>query len=169
MLHLFMVNMPPHIEKELTERNLRIEPATMEDLPVLTMFVSDLMDAHPDFASNKAAHTRGIQLILESPARGRIFVLRSEEDVLGMVNILFTITTGLGGFAALMEDVIIHPQYRRQGLGSLMLDYAVAFAEEKDFKRITLLADRKDEKSQAFFQNKGFDFSGLIPMRKILR
>lgn len=165
---MIMVNMPTHIENELTERNLRIEPATVEDLSVLTTFISDLMEEQPDFVSDEAAHAKGIQLILESPSKGRIFVLRDEEDILGMVNILFTITTALGGCAALMEDVIIHPQYRRQGLGSLMLDYAVAFAEEKDFKRITLLADAQDEKSQSFFQNKGFDFSGLIPMKRIL-
>ena len=163
-----MVNMPTHIENELTERNLRIEPATVEDLSVLTTFISDLMEEQPDFVSDEAAHAKGIQLILESPSKGRIFVLRDDEDILGMVNILFTITTALGGCAALMEDVIIHPQYRRQGLGSLMLDYAVAFAVEKDFKRITLLADAQDEKSQSFFQNKGFDFSGLIPMKRIL-
>ncbi len=163
-----MVNMPTHIENELTERNLRIEPATVEDLSILTTFISDLMEEQPDFVSDEAAHAKGIQLILESPSKGRIFVLRDDEDILGMVNILFTITTALGGCAALMEDVIIHPQYRRQGLGSLMLDYAVAFAEEKDFKRITLLADAQDEKSQSFFQNKGFDFSGLIPMKRIL-
>lgn len=168
MVCMVMVNMPTHIENELTERNLRIEPATVEDLSILTTFISDLMEEQPDFVSDEAAHAKGIQLILESPSKGRIFVLRDDEDILGMVNILFTITTALGGCAALMEDVIIHPQYRRQGLGSLMLDYAVAFAEEKDFKRITLLADAQDEKSQSFFQNKGFDFSGLIPMKRIL-
>lgn len=162
-----MINVPPHITTALEEKGLRIEPATIEDLSTLTSLVSDLMDEQPDFIPNEAAHMRGLQLILENPAKGRIFVLRNDDEILGMVNILFTITTALGGVAALLEDVIIHPQHRHQGFGSIMLDYAVAFVQEKDFKRITLLVDKMNEKSRVFFQKKGFDFSSLSPMRKV--
>lgn len=162
-----MLNVPTHIKSTLESRGLRIEPATSEDLPTLSLLISDLMEAQPDFIPNESAHVKGLRLILENPARGRVFVLRNDQEILGMVNLLFTISTALGGVAVLMEDVIIHPHHRRQGFGSLMVDYVIAFVEEKEFKRITLLADKENEKSQAFFQKKGFELSGLIPMKKL--
>jgi GNAT superfamily N-acetyltransferase len=66
-----------------------------------------------------------------------------------------------------MEDVIVHPQHRRQGYGGRLLDHAIQFARTKHFKRITLLTDRISAESQAFFVSHGFSFSSMIPMRLV--
>lgn len=49
--------------------SVRVEPATIEDLPALTQLVAELMDAQDDFTPDHAAHHRGIRLILEEPKR----------------------------------------------------------------------------------------------------
>jgi ribosomal protein S18 acetylase RimI-like enzyme len=67
-----------------------------------------------------------------------------------------------------MEDVIVHPDHRGQGYGSMMLKYVVDFAKQKNFKRITLLTDKISEESQEFFRRNGFEHSSMIPMRKII-
>ena len=95
------------------ERGLRVEPATIEDLPALTELVLELMELQPDFTPRRTAHEKGLRLILEEPSRGRIFVLRNDERIIGMVNLLITISTAMGGFALLMEDVIVHPEHRQ--------------------------------------------------------
>jgi N-acetylglutamate synthase-like GNAT family acetyltransferase len=94
-------------------------------------------------------------------------VLRTDHKVIGMVNLLFTISTAEGGLVLIMEDVIVHPQHRRQGYGGRLLDHAIEFAKEKRFKRITLLTDRISADSQSFFQQHGFQFSKMIPMRLV--
>lgn len=147
---------------------VRVEPATIEDLPGLIELVADLMELQDDFTPDREAHDRGIRLILEEPSRGRIFVLRSDERIIGMVNLLFTISTALGGFVILLEDVIIHPDHRNQGYGTILLQHVIDFGRHKDFKRITLLTDRLGSGTQEFFQRHGFEFSRLIPMRLLL-
>jgi len=147
---------------------VRVEPATIEDLPGLIDLVADLMDLQGDFTPDHEAHDRGIRLILEEPSRGRIFVLRNDDRIIGMVNLLFTISTALGGFVVLMEDVIIHPDHRKQGYGTLLLQHVIDFAQQKKFKRITLLTDKLGCASQEFFKQHGFEFSHLIPMRRLL-
>jgi len=84
------------------------------------------------------------------------------------LKLLFTISTARGGFVILMEDVVIHPQHRGQGYGSMLLRYVIDFAKQKQFKRITLLTDRISAESQTFFQKNGFDYSNMIPMRRII-
>ena len=145
----------------------RVEPATIEDLPALTELVMNLLDASGDFSADRAVQERGLQLILEQPNRGRIFVVRNDDQIFGMVNLLFTISTARGGFVILMEDVVIHPDHRGQGYGTMLVDYVVEFAKKKQFKRITLLTDRISNVSQQFFERHGFTHSAMIPMRRV--
>ena len=145
----------------------RIEPAAIEDLPQLVELLVALFSEEADFAPNRDKQEHGLRLILEQPNRGRIFVLRTDHLVLGMVNLLFTISTAEGGLVVLMEDIIVHPQHRRQGYGGKLLEHAIAFAQERDFRRITLLTDKISAESQDFFQRHGFSFSTMIPMRLV--
>lgn len=146
----------------------RVEPATIEDLPALTGLVMDLMARSEDFFPDQALQEHGLRLILEQPSRGRIFVVRNNERIFGMVNLLFTISTARGGFVILMEDVVIHPDHRNQGYGAMLVDYVVDFAKQKNFKRITLLTDKIGADSQEFFKKHGFEYSNMIPMRRMI-
>jgi N-acetylglutamate synthase-like GNAT family acetyltransferase len=143
----------------------RIEPATIEDLPLLTELLMDLFTQESDFRPNHANQMRGLRLILEQPSRGRIFVLRSPHQIIGMINLLFTISTAEGGFVIILEDLIIDNSFRRQGMGSELLNYAINYAKQKNFLRITLLTDRMSDSSIEFFEKHGFQRSDMVPMR----
>ncbi len=145
-----------------------IEPATIEDLPVLTDLLVDLFTQEADFEPDRAKQMRGLRLLIEQPSRGRIFVLRNNGRILGMINLLFTISTVEGGFVILLEDLVIQREFRGQGLGRQLLGYAIEFAKKKDFKRITLLTDRIEEGAHFFYKKLGFVESNMIPMRLTL-
>lgn len=145
-----------------------IEQATIEDLPQLTDLLTDLFTMEEDFKPDHMKQTRGLQLLLEQPNRGRIFVLRHNGMILGMINLLFTISTAEGGFVILLEDVIVHRDHRHQGFGDRLLMQAVAYAKQKNFLRITLLTDRLNDDSQRFFKRHGFFESSMVPMRLLL-
>lgn len=146
----------------------KVVAATIEDLPALTGLVVELFEYSGDFTPNHEVQERGLALILEQPNRGRIFVVKNETRIIGMVNLLFTISTAMGGFVIQMEDVIVHPAHRGQGYGTMLLDHVIEFARQKDFKRITLLTDKISAESQNFFRKNGFEYSSMIPMRRII-
>lgn len=145
-----------------------VETATIDDLQPLTELVMELLANSGDFSPDRAVQERGLRLILEQPSRGRILVVRNKQRIFGMVNLLFTISTARGGFVILMEDVVIHPDHRNQGYGSMLLRNVLDFAEQKDFRRITLLTDKISGDSQQFFVKHGFEYSNMIPMRRII-
>jgi GNAT superfamily N-acetyltransferase len=146
----------------------RIEPATVEDLPSLTELLMDLFSQESDFRPNYNNQMRGLRLLLEQPSRGRIFVLRSANQIIGMINLLFTISTAEGGFVIVLEDLIIARNFRGQGMGSQLLRYALDYVRQKGFLRITLLTDRISADSLAFFEKHGFHRSDMVPMRLYL-
>ncbi len=146
----------------------RIEQATLEDLPALTDLLYDLFTREGDFVPNRAKQMRGLRLILEQPNRGRIFVLRLDDQIVGMINLLFTISTAEGGFVIVLEDVVVHRDFRGRGCGDRLIRHAIDYAQKKDFLRITLLTDRLNEDGQRFFAAHGFFVSKMIPMRLVL-
>ena len=133
-----------------------IEQATMEDLPQMVDLLYELFGQEGDFIPDRMKQERGLRLILEQPSRGRIFVYRWNETIVGMVNLLFTISTAEGGFVVLLEDVIVRVDYRGRGVGTQLLKHAIEYAKQKEFLRMTLLTDRLNEQGQAFFQKLAF-------------
>jgi GNAT superfamily N-acetyltransferase len=142
-----------------------IEPATEADLDELSAMLGGLFAQESDFRPDKEKQLRGLRLIFEQPSRGRVFVLRRNGAIVGMINLLFTISTAEGGFVILLEDLVIHKECQGKGYGSKLLQYAIDFAKQKNFLRITLLTDRPENVAQAFFRKHGFVESSMIPMR----
>ena len=145
-----------------------IEPATFEDLDELSVLLGELFSVESDFCPDKDKQLRGLRLIFEQPNRGRVFVLRCDRAIVGMINLLFTISTAEGGFVMVLEDLVIHKNFQEKGYGSKLLQYAVDFAKQKNFLRITLLTDRPELRSQNFFKRHGFFESSMMPMRILL-
>lgn len=145
-----------------------VEQATLEDLPQLTDLLVDLFTIESDFQPDRAKQMRGLRLILEEPSRGRVFVLRHNGTILAMINLLVTVSTAEGGFVIMLEDFIVHRDHRHHGYGDRLLQYAVDYAREKSFLRITLLTDRLNEEAQRFFKRHGFFESRMLPLRLLL-
>jgi GNAT superfamily N-acetyltransferase len=147
------------------KENVVIEPATEADLDELSKMLGELFAQESDFRPDKDKQLRGLRLIFEQPSRGRVFVLRRKGAIVGMINLLFTISTAEGGFVILLEDLVVQKQYQGKGYGNKLLQHAIDFAKQKNFLRITLLTDRPENVAQAFFRKHGFAESTMIPMR----
>ena len=145
--------------------NVVIEPATEADLDELSEMLGELFTQEGDFRPDKQKQLHGLRLIFEQPSRGRVFVLRRDGAIVGMINLLFTISTAEGGFVILLEDLVIHKEHQGHGYGSKLLQHAIDFAKQKNFLRVTLLTDRPENVAQEFFRRHGFVESSMIPMR----
>src|SRR6266851_1421114 len=148
--------------------NVAIEPATEADLDELSQMLGELFAQESDFRPDKERQLSGLRLIFEQPSRGRVFVLRRDGAIVGMINLLFTISTAEGGFVVLLEDLVVHQQFQGHGSGSKLLNHVIEFARQKNFLRITLLTDRPENQAQEFFRRHGFHESSMIPMRLLV-
>ena len=146
-----------------------IEPAASEDIPQLVELLSALFTQETDFRPDPAKHARGLRLIIEQAQVGRIFVARERGDIVGMVNLLFTVSTAEGGLVVLLEDLVVRPGHRDKGTGSALLRHAIDFAGANGFARITLLTDRVNEQAMRFYARHGFQLSAMVPMRLVLQ
>jgi GNAT superfamily N-acetyltransferase len=144
---------------------MQITPANDSDIPALCELLNILFAQEADFKPDYEAQSRGLARIISSPEVGLVVVARQDGRVVGMVNLLYTVSTALGDRVALLEDVVVSPSVRGSGVGSRLMEHAIQFARLNGCKRITVLTDRENESAQRFYQKHGFGFSAMMPMR----
>jgi GNAT superfamily N-acetyltransferase len=139
--------------------------AAAGDLPQLVELLGILFDQEAEFTANPAKQEAGLKMILSDPARGKIYVARDGRKVVAMASLLYTVSTAEGGKAALFEDLVVRPDYRKQGIGAKLLEYVIGQAREQGVLRLTLLTDMQNEQAQVLYRKLGFVGSPMKPMR----
>ena len=145
-----------------------IEKANSKDIPELIKLLNYLFSQEADFTPNAKHQEQALQLIINDQNIGQILVLKEDRKIIGMVNLLFTISTALGDKVAILEDMVVHPDRRGKGLGSKLLNGAVDFAKKSGLKRITLLTDANNFDAHKFYEKYGFEKSAMIPFRVLI-
>ena len=142
--------------------------ATPDEIPRLGELLTVLFAQEREFHSDPARQETGLRQIVAHPEVGAILVLREAGRVVGMVNLLWTVSTFLGGKAAWLEDLVVDPAYRGRGGGALLLEAAAAHAQAAGCSRITLLTDNDNERAKTLYRRHGFADSPMVPLRRML-
>ncbi len=142
-----------------------IREANTEDITDLCKLLDYLFEQEEEFKPKEKLQRLGLQKILENSEKGVILVLISENKIIGMVNLLFTVSTALGANVAILEDMVVLPTERHKGYGSKLLKSAIEYANKKECKRITLLTDSSNKAAQKFYNQHGFVHSPMQIMR----
>jgi len=141
--------------------------AGKDDLADLVRLLNDLFTQDIEFEPNFEKQESGLIKILNNPEIGEILVLKVDDKVIGMVSLLYSISTALGGKVAILEDMIIDKNYRNQGFGKRLLNEAIYFSKSRNCLRLTLLTDFNNEAAICFYKSVGFKTSEMIPMRLV--
>jgi ribosomal protein S18 acetylase RimI-like enzyme len=139
--------------------------ASVKDLPQMVELLGVLFEQEAEFQPDAAKQKRALEAILASPAIGRLYVAREGKKLVAMASLLYTISTAEGGKAAWFEDLVVHPEERKRGIGEALLKHVVAQARAEGVLRITLLTDMQNERAQAMYRRAGFVGSPMKPMR----
>lgn len=145
-----------------------ISIATEDDISALSELLSILFSQEAEFQADTITQRHGLSAIISNPALGKILLARRNKQAVGMVSLLFSVSTALGGKVAWLEDMVVHPDWRKRGIGSQLLQQAINHCRIQGYKRITLLTDGDNLAAQHFYLKHGFSGSAMIPMRYLL-
>lgn len=137
------------------------------DLEDIIRLLNDLFTQDIEFDPDYKKQKTGVEMIINNPEMGEILILKSEEQIIGMVSLLYSISTALGGKVAVLEDMIIDNAFRNKGFGKKLLNEAISFSKIRGCLRLTLLTDYNNYTAIKFYTSAGFKKSDMIPMRLV--
>ena len=130
---------------------IRIRPAAEADLPELVELLRQLFELEQDFEPDASKQQAGLSLMLESPF-AELLVAECGGRVAGFCGVQLQISTAMGSYAAQIEDLVLHPEFRRRGIGSRLLDAAGAWAKQRGARRLQLNCDDQDLPAMRFYE-----------------
>jgi GNAT superfamily N-acetyltransferase len=144
---------------------IRFETAAAKELPQLVELLGQLFEQEAEFTPDAGKQEAALKMIFANAALGKIYAAKDGAKVVAMASLLYTVSTAEGGKAALFEDLVVRPDYRKQGIGARLLEYVIEQARTDGVLRLTLLTDMQNEQAQVLYRRLGFVGSPMKPMR----
>ena len=110
-------------------------------------------------------------MIAEAAKSDRLTVVVARDDqgqAIGVASAQLVISTAEGAPSAWIEDVVVHSDFRRRGIGKLLLGHLLEWAGERGATRAQLLTDTKNEGAELFYNGLGWQTTRLVVRRIFL-
>ena len=150
--------------------NFKIEPAQQADIPRLVDLLHDLFGGELDFTADATHQARGLELLLaaDSPGDRQVVAVARDDtgQAVGMASAQIVVSTAEGALSAWIEDVVVHQDYRRQGIGRNLLEYLIAWAKDRGATRVQLVADQENAGADLFYNAVGWQTTQLFVRRR---
>jgi ribosomal protein S18 acetylase RimI-like enzyme len=143
-----------------------IRPAIHSDIDLLTTLLQILFSIEEDFTVYEPLQKKGLRMMLDNNL-ACVLVAEVNDQVIGMCSGQLTVSTAEGGPALLVEDVIVHEDYREQGVGKRLMQEIAEWGKTQDVSRFQLLADRNNAPALEFYKRLGWQTTELICLRKL--
>ncbi|MCA2411521.1 GNAT family N-acetyltransferase [Rhizobium leguminosarum bv. viciae 248] len=145
-------------------QDLNIREARKDDLPALVaMFAADALGGHGDTTDPEAFpdYVRAFAVIEASPDQ-TLYVAERGGEVVGTFQTMVTTSlTGRGSSAMIIEAVQTRADMRGQGVGGLMIEFAIAEAKGRGIGRVALTSNAVRKDAHRFYERMGFKPSHL--------
>ena len=133
-----------------------IRVAVKEDLnKILNLY--KLLFPDEDYTLNEN-YTHAWDIILKNADILRYFICEEDDQVVSSacISIIPNLTRNSRPYA-IIENVITHPDYRRKGYGTLIMQECIKYAKIRDCYKIMLLSSAFRRDAHTFYKNLGFD------------
>ena len=151
---------------------INIGRAQAGDIPRLVDLLNDLFGIELDFTAETSRQTRGLEvLIAEAGESDRLMlaVARDEQGaVIAMGSAQLVISTAEGASSAWIEDIVVHPDYRRRGIGKQLLEHLLAWAKTRGATRAQLVTDKDNAGAELFYNGLGWHATQLVVRRRFI-
>ena len=145
-----------------------IRKAEIKDVEAMSSLLYQLFSIEEDFTFDEIKQKRGLELLIRSTESSVAFVAELEGKVLGMLTAQTNISTAEGKKAAVLEDMIIDKNYRKQGIGKKLMQAMELWAKEQGISRLQLLADKTNSPALLYYKKLGWNTTKMFCLRKYI-
>jgi len=145
-----------------------LRKAAESDINTLSGMLAELFSIEDDFEIDSVKQKKALSLIINGGEEAVIFVAETQSEIIGMINIQKIVSTAVGGYSLLLEDMFVLSEYRCFGVGKMLIEQAVQWGKERQAFRIQLAADIRNMPAINFYYREGFSMSNMVLHYKLI-
>lgn len=147
--------------------NFQHPPHRTAFIDLLNIYISDEMGGGIPLSGQQA---KDLLDQLQAWPHVLTYLAQHEGQYVGLLNAFLVFATFSAAPAINIHDLIVHPAYRRQGLGRLLMQHIEQVARQKNCARLTLEVRQDNKHAQKLYQSLGYDDAApaMFFWRKIL-
>ena len=138
--------------------------AAEADIPRILELYGDLVISTAPGELNRtpsADDYRKIFRQISTTSGQELLVAEDDGKVVGTMALIIVPNLSHGGLPwAGVENVMVDSDYRRRGIGKLLMDYALAQAKKAGCYKIQLISDKSRKEAHKFYRALGYKASG---------
>jgi GNAT superfamily N-acetyltransferase len=136
-----------------------VRPAQLSDVTTLATMMIDFY-AEAEFALNREAAQRTFERLIQSPERGRVWVLECDSTSAGFIVLTVAYAMEYGGLRGFVDDFFVRSAFRRRGLGAAALASVKAHCLKAGVRALFVQAGPANDPAQRVYKRAGFTDSG---------
>jgi len=144
-----------------------IRLARETDITAMAGLLGELFSIERDFQPDPDKQRVALAMLLASDL-AEVLVAEDDGHVIAMCTMQRLVSTAEGGWAGLVEDVVVSEHYRGRGIGSLLLQTMARRATAWGIRRLQLLADQANAPALDFYKRSSWQPTQLVALRKVI-
>ena len=138
---------------------INVRKANREDLKDILQIY-----AEPDIDNGRILDIRSAESVLDKMQlypNYSLYVATVDKQIVGSFAMLIMDNLAhMGAPSAIVEDVVVHSKWRGQGIGRLMIRYAMEKAREEKCYKLSLSCNINRDRAHRFYESLGFEKHG---------
>jgi diamine N-acetyltransferase len=128
---------------------------TRNDIPIILAMMKEF-NAIDNYPFNQPERTENLELLLENPDFGKLWIIWQGETVAGYTFLGFGFSFEFKGRDAFVDELFIRPEFQGQGIGKKAIDFIIDEAKKAGVKALHLEAEHHNERGLRLYRTKGF-------------
>ena len=139
----------------------RLRRATHTDVPSLVALM-EVFYAESDFPLAKGPAAAAFQRLLDEPALGAVWIMEHEGHPAGYVVLTVGYSMEFGGLRGFVDDLFVHPQFRRHGLATEALAEVQRECTNRGVRALLVETGSENDRARRVYERAGFEESGRL-------
>jgi ribosomal protein S18 acetylase RimI-like enzyme len=126
-----------------------------QELPALLEMMREFY-SQQEMQFDEAAASRAVTSALNDPGLAQIYLIFRGQELAGYFTLTFCFSLEFHGRFALLDEVYLREQFRRQKLGNAVVAFAEDLCRKAGIKALRLEVGRENQGAQALYRAAGF-------------
>lgn len=148
---------------------IEIRVGNASDIEAIAQFQVDMAMESEGTVLDKDTVSKGVKAIIEDESKGKYYIAAEGDNCIGSLMLTMEWSDWNAGWYWWIQSVYVKPEFRRQGVFTLLYNAVRAAAKTSNVSHLRLYVDKTNVKAQKTYQKLGMGENHYLMYEECLR